>query len=134
MATAAEALGQVLSGAVPPEAIKVAGRTKSCPCCGTSAWFGRRAFQGEEASYVLCKWCGYRVNLDVSPDEWTLAIPVYHVCPGPQRVLTWVEFMGEAYNALRWTCICGSAVRVCDSLRPYPRFSSDPSLIELPGR
>ncbi len=128
------AVAAVLSGQIPAKAIRVPNRSQPCPSCGVSAWFGARAFEGEPVSYYLCKWCGFRTDVDEDLDGGTLAIPVFHECVPGQYVLTWHQFEGEPYAEKYWTCDCGAELRVMETLRPYPRFATDPSLVEPPGK
>ena len=67
-------------------------------------------------------------------DGGTLAIPVFHECVPGQYLLTWHQFEGEPYAEKYWTCKCGAQLRVMETLRPYPCFAADPSLVEAPGK
>ena len=116
-----------------PRAVRVPGRELACPICDTSAWYAPRSFPGHETSYWLCKWCGYRWVLADGPENSTLALPVYHRCSDEHCLLTWHQFEGEPYGEKSWTCHCGAQLLVLSSLRPFPRFGSEPWLIELPG-
>ena len=116
-----------------PANLQVQGREAPCPGCGTSAWYGARAFSGRQVSYFLCKWCGLRWDLADGPEASTLAIPVFHRCDEHSVLLTWHQFEGESYRDKEWICDCGAKLRVMATLRPYPRFASDPGLVELPG-
>ena len=97
------------------------------------AWFGPRAFTGQEISYYLCKWCGYRHLAIETPEDGTLAIPVYHQCDDTHVLLTWHQFEGEPYREKTWTCDCGAVLHLMQTLRPFPRFANDPLLVEAPG-
>ena len=104
----------------------------NCPNCGKGVpWAQTWRFKGEPVdTYFLCKWCGWRYELGIDPTEGTLAIPVYHDHPGG-RVGSWVEFKTPAdYRTLTWPCKCGESIVAWDWLRPYPRFSNDPRLME----
>src|SRR3990172_4499820 len=105
-----------------PQAVRVSGRTEPCPNCGTTAWFGPRAFKGQAISYHLCKWCGYRRTASDKPEDGTLAVPVYHRCSPDTVLLTWHQFEGEPYRHKTWNCECGAVLRVMETLRPFPRF------------
>ena len=119
--------------AIDPSLVRVQGRDRPCPHCGTTAWFGPRAFAGQVTSYFLCKWCGCRWTLLDTPESPSLAIPVFHRCTPSEGVLTWHLFEGEPYREKKWTCSCGASLKVMDTLRPYPRFAADLKLAEQPG-
>ena len=106
-----------------------------CPLCGTSDRYSLRHFKEQIPSYVLCKWCGYRRNLNAGEEDFTLAVPVIHVCPDGQGVLTWVEYgLMDSYRGLTWTCEhCDTTFRVWNILRPYPRFAGPSDPIESAG-
>jgi hypothetical protein len=128
-----EAVELVVRGRVRPEALSYPGRNEVCPSCGVSAWYAPRRFNQDPPSYYLCKWCGFRFWLHDGPEAATLALPVFHECKPGVVALTWHQFEGEPYSEKYWTCDCGARLRLIDTLRPFPRFATDPALVELPG-
>jgi hypothetical protein len=130
---AEEARSLIATGLLDPASVRVVGRDTPFPVCETSAWYAPRAFEGQELSYWLCKWCGYRWTTAEGQEAATLALPVYHNCTGQSRLLTWHQFEGEPYREKLWTCKCGARLLVIETLRPFPRFSRDPGLMEKPG-
>ena len=123
----------ILEGSLDARNVEFPGRLSRCPECGTSAWYGPRSFGGNVPTYWLCKWCGFRWKIADGEESATMALPVYHRCNSSSLLLTWHQFEGEPYREKMWKCNCGARIGVFDSLRPFPRFSKDIHLIEVPG-
>ena len=112
----------ILGAHLDAKRLRVPGRDETCPVCETSAWYGLRHFEGEEPTYWLCKWCGFRWTIAKGIEAGTLALPVYHDCH-ERRLLTWHQVEpGEEYLTKQWKCDCGEKLYLHKTLRPSHAF------------